>query len=215
MSDLDLPLLAAAVVASYLLGSLSFAVVVSRMFGLADPRTYGSGNPGATNVLRSGNKAAAALTLLLDAFKGWLPAFLAAHWWPQPQHVQLAAMAVGVAAFLGHLWPVFFRFEGGKGVATAAGVLLGMDPMLGLLSLGCWLAVALVFRYSSLAAMVTAAAAPVIVLVRGGGPLTAAGLALMAALLIWRHDANIRKLLAGTESKIGQRAKPAGGPSGN
>lgn len=209
MPDLDLPLLAAAIVGSYLLGSLSFAVLVSRLFGLADPRSYGSGNPGATNVLRSGNKAAAVLTLLLDALKGWLPAFAAAHWWPQAGHAQLAAMAVGVAAFLGHLWPVFFRFEGGKGVATAAGVLLGMDPMLGLWSLACWLAIAVVFRYSSLAAMVTALAAPAIVLLRGGSWITAAGLGLMAALLIWRHDANIRKLLAGTESKIGQRAKPA------
>lgn len=205
MSSPSLTLLAAAL-AAYLVGSLSFAVLVSRVFGLADPRTYGSKNPGATNVLRSGNRQAAALTLLLDAVKGWMPAWLARLYWPDPHAALLAAVVVGVAAFIGHLWPVFFRFEGGKGVATAAGVLLGIDPLLGLICLGCWLTVALALRYSSLASMTTAAVAPVVLLWRGGTSVMAAALLLMAALLIWRHAPNIRKLRNGTESKIGQKA---------
>ncbi len=197
-----------AVVAAYLLGSLSFAVIVSRVFGLSDPRTYGSKNPGATNVLRSGNKAAAILTLLFDALKGWLPAWLAvrygsAYGWPD-----LASIAVGGAAFIGHLWPVFFRFEGGKGVATAAGVLLGMNAALGL---GCglvWLAMAVVFRYSSLASLMAAVSAPVLTYVLLHDVPTVIGVAAMSTLLVWRHAANISKLLSGTESKIGQKSKP-------
>lgn len=203
LSALDpLTLTALGAVIAYLIGSLSFAVIISRLFGLADPRSYGSGNPGATNVLRSGNKGAAILTLLFDAVKGYIPVVVA-------QHLGCDALTitvVGLAAFLGHLWPVFFKFEGGKGVATAAGVLLGFAPALGGLVLLTWIAVAAVFRYSSLAALVAALAAPVIeYLGWGAGPMTV-GVALMSALLIWRHEANIRKLLAGQESKLGQKA---------
>jgi glycerol-3-phosphate acyltransferase PlsY len=147
---------AAATVAAYLIGSLSFAVIVSRLMGLNDPRTYGSGNPGATNVLRSGNKAAAVLTLLLDALKGFLPVWLVAQFGGRFGLGEGSVALVGIAAFVGHLWPVFFRFEGGKGVATAAGVLLGINWMLGLATLATWLIVAFFFRYSSLAALVSA-----------------------------------------------------------
>ena len=192
-------------VVAYLIGSLSFAVIVSRVFGLADPRSYGSGNPGATNVLRSGNKAAAILTLLFDALKGYVPVIAA---W-QLGLSELVVAAVGLGAFIGHLWPVFFRFEGGKGVATAAGVLLGFAPALGGLVLLVWLTMAVVFRYSSLAALTAAIAAPLIQAWGWGlGPATL-GTAVMSALLIWRHEANIRKLLAGQESKLGQKAAPA------
>lgn len=190
--------------AAYLLGSLSFAVIVSRLFGLADPRSYGSGNPGATNVLRSGNKAAAILTLLFDALKGWVPVWLAR----DAGLSELTVVAVGLGAFLGHLWPVFFKFEGGKGVATAAGVLLGLQPAIGGLVLGVWVGMAVVFRYSSLAALSASLAAPVIVGWRMGTGPALWGTTLMAVLLIWRHEANIRKLLAGQESKLGQKAKP-------
>jgi acyl phosphate:glycerol-3-phosphate acyltransferase len=201
------------VVAAYLVGSLSFAVVVSRLMGLADPRSYGSGNPGATNVLRSGNKAAAALTLALDALKGYLPVLLVLMQAParglQPDAVAQLAAAAGLAAFLGHLWPVFFRFEGGKGVATAAGVLLAFNPLLGAATLATWLTIAYFFRYSSLAAIVSAAFAPFYQLLVWGPGLEVLALALMSALLVWRHEANIRKLLAGTESRIGQKSKPS------
>src|SRR5574343_1755603 len=151
----------AAVLAAYLVGSLSFAVLVSKAMGLNDPRTYGSKNPGATNVLRSGNKAAAAATLLLDGAKGWLPVWLVSTWGPGWGLGHGALALVGLAAFLGHLYPVFFRFKGGKGVATAAGVLLGLEPVLGLAVLGSWLLVAVVFKLSSLAAIVAALFAPV------------------------------------------------------
>ena len=146
----------AVVAAAYLIGSLSFAVIVSRVMGLSDPRSYGSKNPGATNVLRSGSKKAAIATLLLDGAKGWLPVWLVAHWGSAWGLGDGTVAAVGMAAFLGHLFPVFFRFQGGKGVATAAGVLLGFEPLLGLATLGSWLFVALVLRYSSLAAVVAA-----------------------------------------------------------
>lgn len=199
------PSWAAAVLLAYLLGSLSFAVLVSRLFGLADPRTYGSGNPGATNVLRSGHKGAAALTLAFDALKGWLPVWLALRHWPDPALALWGATAVGLAAFLGHLWPVFFRFEGGKGVATAAGVLLGLSLPLGLSVLGCWLAVAVVLRYSSLAALAAAVAAPVAHFYFLHDAAASAAIALMSALLIWRHQPNIVKLLNGSESKIGSK----------
>lgn len=186
----------------YLLGSVSFAVVVSRLFGLADPRSYGSGNPGATNVLRSGSKGAAILTLLLDALKAFIPVWLAKMWgWPE-----LLIMLIGLGAFLGHIWPVFFRFEGGKGVATAAGALLGFDPLLGLGCLGAWLAVAVITRYSSLSALSAALLAPVLAYMLFGLNAITMGTAVMGALLIWRHEANIRKLLAGQESKIGQKS---------
>ncbi|WP_119155622.1 glycerol-3-phosphate 1-O-acyltransferase PlsY [Caldimonas tepidiphila] len=204
----------AAVVAGYLLGSLSFAVIVSRLMGLSDPRSYGSGNPGATNVLRSGNKAAAILTLVFDALKGVLPV-LAVRFWGEPWGLgEGTAAMVGLAAFVGHVWPVFFRFQGGKGVATAAGVLLAINPLLGVATLATWLIIAFFFRYSSLAAIVAAVFAPFFqILVWGMGPV--AGMALfMAALLVWRHEGNIRKLLAGTESRIGQKSsKPAAPPA--
>jgi glycerol-3-phosphate acyltransferase PlsY len=200
---------ALAALAAYLIGSLSFAVIVSRVMGLNDPRTYGSGNPGATNVLRSGNKTAAILTLVFDALKGYLPVFVAAQYGPRWGLGEGTVALVGLAAFLGHLWPVFFRFQGGKGVATAAGVLFGMEPWLGLATLATWLIIAFFFRYSSLAAIVAAAFAPFYqMLIWGGGPLAVA-ITVMGLLLVWRHGANIRKLLAGTESKLGQKTAGA------
>ncbi len=201
-----------AMAVGYLVGSLSFAVVVSRLMGLSDPRTYGSKNPGATNVLRSGNKKAAALTLLLDAVKGWLPV-----WWVLSQGESWGlgtgtAALVGLAAFLGHLFPVFFRFKGGKGVATAAGVLLAYDPWLGLLVLLTWVGVAVVFRYSSLAAIVAALAAPFFYLFGDGMLWSSNGaigvsMAAMGVLLLWRHAENIQRLLAGKETRIGAKKK--------
>jgi acyl phosphate:glycerol-3-phosphate acyltransferase len=197
---------ALATLAAYLIGSLSFAIIVSRAMGVADPRTYGSGNPGATNVLRSGNKLAAILTLLLDALKGFVPVFVVqqfgAAWGLHEGTVAL----VGLAAFLGHLWPVFFKFAGGKGVATAAGVLLGINPWLGLATLATWVIIAAFFRYSSLAAIVAAVFAPFYQLLIWGGGSIAGAVTLMGLLLVWRHMANIQKLLAGTESKLGQKA---------
>jgi len=195
-------------VVAYFIGSLSFAVIVSRLFGLADPRSYGSGNPGATNVLRSGNKAAAILTLVFDALKGYVPVMLAV----QAGCSELVITAIGLGAFIGHLWPIFFKFEGGKGVATAAGVLLGFAPALGGLVLLVWITMAVVFRYSSLAALTASLAAPLIQAWGWGlGPETV-GTAIMSALLIWRHEANIRKLMAGQESKLGQKASAADSP---
>jgi glycerol-3-phosphate acyltransferase PlsY len=197
-----------AVLAGYLVGSLSFAVIVSRLMGLADPRSYGSGNPGATNVLRSGSRGAAMLTLALDALKGYLPV-LAVLWLGGRAGLGPDTAAfVGLAAFVGHLWPVFFRFRGGKGVATAAGVLLALNPLLGAATLLTWLIVAAFFRYSSLASIVAAAFAPFYqALIWGVEPLLLA-IAAMSLLLVWRHEGNIRKLLAGTESRIGQKAAP-------
>jgi glycerol-3-phosphate acyltransferase PlsY len=197
-------LAAVAALIGYLIGSLSFAVIVSQLFGLNDPRTYGSGNPGATNVLRSGNKAAAIITLLLDALKAYVPVLVA----QQMGLGDTVVTAVGLGAFLGHLWPVFFKFEGGKGVATAAGALLGFDPVMGGFVLLIWLGMAAVFRYSSLAALTASLAAPVLQWhFHGVGPMLY-GVIVMSALLIWRHEANIRKLLAGQESKLGQKATP-------
>jgi glycerol-3-phosphate acyltransferase PlsY len=195
-----------AVLLAYLAGSLSFAVIVSRCLGLTDPRSYGSGNPGATNVLRSGHKGAAVLTLLFDALKGMVPIWVAQHGvsaWALPAE---AVAWVGLAAFLGHLWPVFFQFKGGKGVATAAGVLLALNPWLGLATLLTWLLVAVVFRYSSLAALVAAVSAPCYQWLLGGLGTTTGVVVLMGALLVWRHQANIKKLLQGTESKLGSRS---------
>jgi glycerol-3-phosphate acyltransferase PlsY len=203
----------AATVAAYLVGSLSFAVIVSRLFGLADPRTYGSGNPGATNVLRSGSRKAAVLTLALDALKGYVPAVLVVAFGPRFGLGEGTLAAVGLAAFLGHLFPVFFRFQGGKGVATAAGVLLAFNPLLGLATLASWLIIAFFFRYSSLASIVAAAFAPFYqVLIWDTGWLAGA-IVVMALLLVWRHMPNINKLLAGTESKIGQKAAAPAGPA--
>ena len=198
-----------ATLAGYLIGSLSFAVLVSRAMGLSDPRTYGSGNPGATNVLRSGNKAAAVLTLLLDALKGYLPVLLVKQFGAPFGLDEGTVALVGLAAFLGHLWPVFFHFKGGKGVATAAGVLLGLNPWLGLATLATWIIIAAFTRYSSLAAIVSAVFAPFYqLLIWGGGPVAVAVM-LMGGLLIYRHRANIQKLLQGTEGKLGQKAGAA------
>jgi acyl phosphate:glycerol-3-phosphate acyltransferase len=199
-----------AALAGYLIGSLSFAVIVSKAMGLNDPRTYGSGNPGATNVLRSGNKAAAILTLVFDALKGYVPVFVVDQFGSRWGLGEGTVALVGLSAFLGHLWPVFFRFRGGKGVATAAGVLLGMNPWLGAATLLTWIIVAAFFRYSSLAAIVAALFAPFYqLLIWGGGPLALA-IGVMSLLLVWRHTGNIRKLFAGTESRIGQKpATPA------
>ena len=193
---------------AYLMGSLSFAVLVSRGMGLSDPRSYGSGNPGATNVLRSGSKLAAALTLLLDALKGFVPVLLVQRYGAAWGLFEGTVAMVALAAFLGHLWPVFFRFQGGKGVATAAGVLLGLNPWLGLATLGTWFIIAAFFRYASLASIVAAVFAPFYqLLIWGGGP-TAIAVTVMGLLLVWRHSANIRKLLDGKESRIGQKAAP-------
>jgi len=200
---------ALALLAAYLIGSLSFAVIISRVMGLNDPRSYGSGNPGATNVLRSGNKKAAIFTLLFDLLKGLLPVLAVVLWGERIGLDQTSAAWVGLAAFLGHLWPVFFRFQGGKGVATAAGVLLGLNVVLGLAVLLVWLAVAYFTRYSSLAALIAAAAAPVIEVIGWGSSGATLAVLAMSALLVWRHQANIGKLLAGKESKLGQKADPA------
>jgi acyl phosphate:glycerol-3-phosphate acyltransferase len=195
------------VVLAYLLGSLSFAVIVSRAMRLDDPRSYGSGNPGATNVLRSGNKAAAILTLLLDALKGAVAVLVARALAPRLGLVDTTIALAGVAAFLGHLYPVFFRFQGGKGVATAAGVLLALNPWLGLASLGTWLVVAFSTRYSSLAALITAVLAPVYAWMLAGDLGVVALVAVMSVLLVWRHRSNIAKLRNGTESKLGSKSR--------
>ena len=198
--------------AAYLLGSLSFAVIVSRVMGLNDPRSYGSHNPGATNVLRSGNKKAAVLTLLLDAAKGWLPVFAVQQWGAEYDMGAGTAALAGLGAFVGHLFPVFFRFQGGKGVATAAGVLFGVNALLGLAVALSWLMVALFFRYSSLAALVAAVFAPAYYAFGGDvawpyeQPLLGA-LIVMGLLLVWRHLDNINRLVAGTESKLGAKKK--------
>jgi glycerol-3-phosphate acyltransferase PlsY len=194
--------------AAYLIGSVSFAVVVSRFMGLADPRSYGSNNPGATNVLRSGNKLAAVLTLLLDALKGWLPVWAVVHEGAALGLGEGTVAMVALAAFVGHVWPVFFRFKGGKGVATAAGVLIGIEPFLGLATLATWLIVAYFSRYSSLAALASALFSPAYYFL---GHRVAwyvdnrilLAVAVMSAVLIWRHQANIGKLMRGEESPIG------------
>ncbi|WP_426319204.1 glycerol-3-phosphate 1-O-acyltransferase PlsY [Pseudoduganella sp. R-43] len=198
------------IIGAYLIGSISFAVVVSKFYGLDDPRTYGSGNPGATNVLRSGNKGAAIWTLIGDAFKGWLAVFLVDHFQQQlglGYQADQAIALVAVAVFVGHLWPVFFKFVGGKGVATALGGLLALNVWLGLATLATWLVVAYAFRYSSLAALVASVFAPFYYgLLFGAEPQLAAVLA-MSGLLVWRHSKNIANLIAGKESRIGSKAK--------
>ena len=192
----------------YLIGSISFAVIVSRAFALPDPRTYGSGNPGATNVLRTGRKAAAALTLLGDGAKGWLAVFLA-QGFAEPETSALAMASAAVAVVLGHMYPVFHRFQGGKGVATALGVLLGLNIYLALGSAATWIVIAAFFRLSSLAALVSALFAPffTLILFNAHHPYFWGVLAI-AALLVWRHKSNIRNLVAGTESRIGRSAGP-------
>jgi acyl phosphate:glycerol-3-phosphate acyltransferase len=198
----------AAILIAYGVGSLSFAVIVSRAFGLADPRSYGSRNPGATNVLRSGHRAAAVITLMLDALKGYVPVWLAIWLAPRFGFGLTTIAAVGLAAFVGHLWPVFFRFEGGKGVATAAGVLMAFNPWLGLATLATWGIMAAFFRYSSLASIAAALFAPFYQLLIWEPSPLALAIAAMSLLLVWRHSANIRKLLAGTESRLGQKGAP-------
>jgi acyl phosphate:glycerol-3-phosphate acyltransferase len=195
------------VIAAYLLGSISFAVITSKLFGLADPRTYGSGNPGATNVLRSGKKAAAALTLFGDAAKGWLAVFLAIHFSPSDVSYTMLAAAVALAVFIGHLFPIFLRFKGGKGVATALGVLLALNVWVGLGGLATWLFMALVFRLSSLAALVAAAATPIYAVLLGLPREWVLASGIMSLLLFWRHKNNIKNLLAGKEAKIGKSNK--------
>ena len=200
---------ALAVLVAYLVGSLSFAVIVSRVMGLSDPRSYGSKNPGATNVLRSGNKAAAVLTLALDALKGYVPVLVALLLAPRFGWGETTVAWVGLAAFVGHLWPLFFRFRGGKGVATAAGVLMGLNPWLGLATLVSWLIIAFFFRYSSLAALVAAVFAPFYQVFLFGTSGTALAVLVMSALLVWRHRQNIANLMAGKESRIGSRGRKA------
>ncbi|MGD9953047.1 MAG: glycerol-3-phosphate 1-O-acyltransferase PlsY [Burkholderiales bacterium] len=188
--------------AAYLLGSISFAIVVSRLFALPDPRSYGSGNPGATNVLRTGKKAAAALTLLGDGGKGWLAVWLASL--VEPAAMPYAAIAV----FLGHLFPLFHRFAGGKGVATAAGALLGLNAWLGLGTIVTWAAIFAFFRVSSLAALVAAVFAPLYAFwLFGLRPVFPAVIAI-AVLLVWRHKENIGRLLRGEESRVGKPTPP-------
>ena len=196
--------LIASIAIAYLIGSISFAVLVSRAFGLPDPRSYGSGNPGATNVLRTGKKAAAALTLLGDALKGWFAVVVV------QQHVVADPLAVGAAAVAvvaGHMWPLYFRFAGGKGVATAVGVLLALDLWLAAGTVATWVIIAVFFRISSLASLAAAAFAPFFAFfLHGMGRFElepAIGVTVVAALLVWRHRGNIRNLLAGSESKIG------------
>ncbi|NHC06285.1 glycerol-3-phosphate 1-O-acyltransferase PlsY [Azonexus fungiphilus] len=192
-----------AILAAYLLGSVPFAMISSKLFGLADPRTYGSGNPGATNVLRSGNKKAALFTLIGDALKGWLAVFAA-------QQAGLSDLGIGLVAlavFFGHLFPIFLKFKGGKGVATAAGVLLALDPLLGLMVLGTWLLVAYVSRYSSLAAIVAAAAAPLYFALMHGAEGQFAVVLVLLLALVAKHWQNLQRLMAGQESKIGSKKK--------
>lgn len=194
-----------AAIVAYLVGSIPFAVVVSRAMGLPDPRSYGSGNPGTTNVLRSGSKVAALLTLAGDAAKGWF-----AVWGAMKLGLDGPVIAiVAFAAFIGHVFPVWLKFQGGKGVATAAGVLFAIDWRVGLATIGAWLAVVVATRYSSLGALVASVLAPVAVyLSLGAGPVWVASLA-MSAVLLWRHEGNIRKLLRGEESRIGQKKEEA------
>ena len=198
-------------VVAYLIGSISFAVVMSRVFGLSDPRTYGSGNPGATNVLRSGNKKAAIATLIGDAAKGWFAVWLAQHLADRFDVGNVGVALVVIAVFLGHLYPIFFKFKGGKGVATAAGVLLGLNVWLGLATVVTWLVIAYAFRYSSLAALVAAIFAPFYFgLLFGTSEMEKLlAVAVMCVLLIFTHRGNIAKLIAGKESRIGSKSAEA------
>jgi glycerol-3-phosphate acyltransferase PlsY len=202
-----------AVLAGYLVGSLSFAVIVSRAMGLADPRSYGSGNPGATNVLRSGKRSAAVATLALDALKGYVPVLAALLLAPRFGFGAGTVAAVGLAAFLGHLWPLFFHFKGGKGVATAAGVLMAFNPWLGAATVLTWVIVAAFFRYSSLASLAAAVFAPFYQLLIWDADGYALAIIVMSLLLVWRHEGNIRKLIAGTESKLGHKPAPVPHPA--
>jgi acyl phosphate:glycerol-3-phosphate acyltransferase len=200
--------LIAFVLMAYLLGSIPFGVVASRLFHLPDPRSYGSRNPGATNVLRSGKKAAAVFTLVGDAGKGWVAVALARYAGPIPGVDVDATALVALAAFLGHLFPVFLGFKGGKGVATALGVLLGFNPWMGLLSAIIWITVAAVWRISSLAAIAAAGLAPIYALFFLGLDQRTLVVFIMSLLLIWRHKSNIASLRAGTEARIGKQSTP-------
>lgn len=200
---------AAFIAVAYLIGSLSFAVVISRAFRLPDPRSYGSGNPGATNVLRTGRKLAALLVLIGDGGKGWLAVFLAQRYAADFGLDAVGVAGCAVAVFLGHLFPLYFGCRGGKGVSTAAGILLAIHPWLGLATLATWIIIALFFRYSSLAAIVSAVFAPIYALFMsllgfelGSMP---AAVMLLAALLVWRHKTNILNLVAGKERRIGEK----------
>jgi glycerol-3-phosphate acyltransferase PlsY len=200
-----------AAVAAYLLGSIPFAILSSRLFGLADPRSYGSKNPGATNVLRSGNKAAAIVTLLGDASKGWLAVYLARKYAAElGLDYSLSTTLIGfvaLAVFFGHLYPIFLRFKGGKGVATAAGVLLALDPLLGLATAGTWLFIAFALRYSSLAALIAAVAAPMYAAMFWGTDALVLVVGIIAMALVGKHWANLQRLMAGSEPKIGGKKK--------
>jgi glycerol-3-phosphate acyltransferase PlsY len=203
-------LIACAVLTAYLLGSLTFAVFVCKLLGLPDPRTYGSKNPGSSNVLRSGSKIAALLTLLLDALKGYIPVLLIQLYGANYGMAEGTMALAGLAAFFGHLYPVFFKFKGGKGVATAAGVIFAIHWPLGLATLGTWLIIAYFFRYSSLAALVSALFVPVYYLMGDGAAWNAEtpiamALVVMSAMLIYAHRANITRLLTGTESRLGKK----------
>ena len=201
-----------AVCAAYLLGSISFALVSSRLFGLADPRSYGSKNPGATNVLRSGNKSAAIFTLLGDAAKGWLAVFLAQHYGNElygnaSGWASAVTGWVALAVFLGHLFPVFLKFKGGKGVATALGVLFALDPWLALATLCTWLFIAFTLRYSSLAALIAAATAPIYAGLFWGTDVLVLVVGIIAMALIGKHWQNLQRLMAGSEPKLGAKKK--------
>lgn len=194
-----------AAILAYLIGSVSFAVFVSRIMSLPSPHTYGSGNPGATNVLRTGNKLAALLTLLGDALKGWVVVVIAKAYFANVTDAQWIISVAVLAVFVGHLFPIFHRFKGGKGVATAAGILFGINPILGLATLATWLIIAFFFRYSSLAALAAAVFAPIYCFFLFGVNLLLLAVLLMSVLLIWRHKSNIQNLLNGKESRIGKK----------
>lgn len=193
---------------AYLLGSISFGVLASWIFRLPDPRMYGSKNPGATNVLRSGKKGAAALTLLGDAGKGWVAVALAQHLMPALGENDRAIAAVALAVFLGHIFPIFLRFKGGKGVATAVGILLGLNPWMGLLAVAIWIVVAAIWRMSSLAALAAAGFAPIYAPFFLGFEASALVVLIMSLVIIWRHKSNIANLIAGKETRIGKRSTP-------
>jgi glycerol-3-phosphate acyltransferase PlsY len=205
---------AAAIVGAYLLGSVSFAVIVSRALGLADPRTYGSKNPGATNVLRSGSKLAAVLTLVGDALKGWLAVWLVERIGPLFGVGDWGVALAGVAVFLGHLFPVFFGFKGGKGVATAAGVIVAFNPWLALATGLTWLIVAFFFRYSSLASLTAAVFAAFYSAFGWGFDERFVAVVIIAGFVVFRHQANIRNLVAGKERRIGEKSRDARAPRG-
>jgi glycerol-3-phosphate acyltransferase PlsY len=204
---------AVAVVIAYLVGSISFAIVVSYGFGIADPRTYGSKNPGATNVLRSGKKIAAALTLFGDAFKGWVTVAVAQYYSAELQFDGVSIALIGLAVFLGHLYPVYFRFKGGKGVATALGVLLGFNPWLGLATLTTWIVIFVFFRISSMAALIAAPFAPAYAVFLFGITAQSVAVLTISLFLFWRHRSNIRNLIAGKESGFGSGTEAGGDKS--